>query len=162
MRGLGELVDDHSGDEGACMSMHQPWASLVVHGIKKVPVPPDWMQTALTLHCFVFTVSGGVLKAASPFPTKCARRTSLGVRRRSLGDAAWLLTMSHLVFFSYVQRSRDETGPLLTGAGFGSHRRSAPLPRTRSPRQGAILGKSIAFHFLTQPRTILVAAPELS
>eukprot|EP00293_Proteomonas_sulcata_P007664 CAMPEP_0184291004 /NCGR_PEP_ID=MMETSP1049-20130417/3119_1 /TAXON_ID=77928 /ORGANISM="Proteomonas sulcata, Strain CCMP704" /LENGTH=359 /DNA_ID=CAMNT_0026598305 /DNA_START=60 /DNA_END=1139 /DNA_ORIENTATION=- len=39
--GLGGFVDDHSGDRGVCMSMHQPWASLVVHGIKQVE-GRDW------------------------------------------------------------------------------------------------------------------------
>uniref|UniRef100_A0A7S4NV91 ASCH domain-containing protein n=1 Tax=Guillardia theta TaxID=55529 RepID=A0A7S4NV91_GUITH len=34
--GLGDIVTDHSDDQGVCLSMHQPWASLVVHGIKKV------------------------------------------------------------------------------------------------------------------------------
>lgn len=28
-------TEDHSQDMGYCMSMHQPWASLLVHGIKK-------------------------------------------------------------------------------------------------------------------------------
>lgn len=28
-------TDDHSNDLGYCMSMHQPWASLLVHGIKQ-------------------------------------------------------------------------------------------------------------------------------
>lgn len=35
-RGLQEMKD-----EGACLSMHQPWASLLVHDIKK------WVET----HC---------------------------------------------------------------------------------------------------------------
>lgn len=41
MGGLGSLVVDHEGDQGICMSMHQPWASLVVHGIKQVE-GRDW------------------------------------------------------------------------------------------------------------------------
>jgi len=34
--GVGAFVEDHSGDLGACLSMHQPWASLAVYGVKQI------------------------------------------------------------------------------------------------------------------------------
>ena len=34
--GVGHFVDDHTGDAGMCMSMHQPWASLAVYGVKQI------------------------------------------------------------------------------------------------------------------------------
>jgi hypothetical protein len=36
LEGLGSFVDDHVGDKGLCLSMHQPWASLAVHGVKQI------------------------------------------------------------------------------------------------------------------------------
>ena len=41
LEGVGAFVDDHGGDLGVCMSMHQPWASLAVCGVKQIE-GRDW------------------------------------------------------------------------------------------------------------------------
>ena len=47
-------MEEHGLDMGKCMSMHQPWASLLVHGIKQVQsysrVAPEVPYTLADAH----------------------------------------------------------------------------------------------------------------